>query len=169
MIYSSGSKHWPKPLADRLWSWTSCRLDQIFTHIKPDTLSFWEGFFNVESSTSRCHTLPYLCFLRINFRTETPDGTGILLTGYLLCRLMLMEVLPLPVRFNQSYLLSWLRLVFAVNKTLAIFGILADCLGLRFNSLSDKYVNLLFDAANTGYAEVRVKPDLPHPHPHSWV
>lgn len=49
-IYAiQGSKHWPKPLSDRLWLWTTSRLDRIFAQIKPDTLSFWEGFFQVAS------------------------------------------------------------------------------------------------------------------------
>lgn len=49
-IYTTqGSKHWPKLLSDRLWQWTTSRLDRIFAQIKPDTLSFWEGFFQVAS------------------------------------------------------------------------------------------------------------------------
>lgn len=43
---------------------------------------------------------------------------------------------------------------FAVSKTLAIFGTLADSLGARINSISDHYASLLFNNANTGYAEV---------------
>lgn len=35
-----------------------------------------------------------------------------------------------------------------------MFGILADSTGIRFNPLADKYVNLLLDNADTGYAEV---------------
>lgn len=45
-------------------------------------------------------------------------------------------------------------LYFPVSKSLAVFGILVDALGIRFNSSSNKYANLLFDNANTGYAEV---------------
>ena len=42
-----------------------------------------------------------------------------------------------------------------MSKSLAVVGILVDALGIRLNYLSDKYANLLFDNANTGYAEVR--------------
>lgn len=41
-----------------------------------------------------------------------------------------------------------------MSKALAVFGILVDALGTRINSISDQYANLLFDNANTGYAEV---------------
>lgn len=33
--------------------------------------------------------------------------------------------------------------------------ILADSLGIYFNTKADKYIKLMFDNANTGYAEVR--------------
>ncbi|KAF8887975.1 hypothetical protein CPB84DRAFT_1684385 [Gymnopilus junonius] len=40
-----GSKHWPPSASDRIWNWTTSRLDRIVTQIKPETLSFWEGVF----------------------------------------------------------------------------------------------------------------------------
>lgn len=46
---------------------------------------------------------------------------------------------------------------FTVSKALAVFGILVDALGTRINSISDQYANLLFDNANTGYAEVSLR------------
>jgi proteasome activator subunit 4 len=42
-----GSKHWPKRLSSKLWSWTTSRLDRVFAQIKPDTLVFWESVFSV--------------------------------------------------------------------------------------------------------------------------
>ena len=42
-----GSKHWPKQLSNNLWSWTTSRLDHVFTQIKPDTLGYWESVFSV--------------------------------------------------------------------------------------------------------------------------
>jgi proteasome activator subunit 4 len=76
-------------------------------------------------------------------------------------------ILSLPLEFHgdsafaskYAYDFSLSRIVkppFLVSKSLAIFGILVDALGIRINSLSDKYTNLLFDSANTGYAEVRI-------------
>jgi len=41
-----------------------------------------------------------------------------------------------------------------MNKTLSVFGILVHSLGIRFHSQSDKYVNLMLDNSNTGYAEI---------------
>jgi proteasome activator subunit 4 len=42
-----GSKHWPKPKWEKLWSWTLERMDTIFAQIKPDTIQFWESVFMV--------------------------------------------------------------------------------------------------------------------------
>lgn len=41
-----------------------------------------------------------------------------------------------------------------MNKTLTIFGAFLDNLQQRIAPVADKYMNLLFDNANTGYAEV---------------
>jgi proteasome activator subunit 4 len=35
-----------------------------------------------------------------------------------------------------------------------MLGILADVLGIYFNAKADKYIMLMLDNANTGYAEV---------------
>ncbi|KAA1468528.1 hypothetical protein DENSPDRAFT_833844 [Dentipellis sp. KUC8613] len=43
-----GSKHWPKQLSERLWSWFCERLDRIFLQIKPDTLGFWDSVINAQ-------------------------------------------------------------------------------------------------------------------------
>ena len=43
-----------------------------------------------------------------------------------------------------------------VTKPLSLFSILVDALGIYFNPKSEAYVKLLFENANTGYAEVRV-------------
>jgi proteasome activator subunit 4 len=50
--HALGAKHWPKTPSDRLWAWTTSRLDRIFAQIKPDTLSFWETAFSVRKSPS---------------------------------------------------------------------------------------------------------------------
>jgi proteasome activator subunit 4 len=42
----------------------------------------------------------------------------------------------------------------AVNKTLCLFGAVVDCLQSRIFLVADKYIDVLFDNANTGYAEV---------------
>jgi proteasome activator subunit 4 len=42
-----------------------------------------------------------------------------------------------------------------VNKTLTLFGTVVDCHQRRISDIADKYVDILFDNANTGYAEVR--------------
>lgn len=41
-----------------------------------------------------------------------------------------------------------------------MLGILADSLGIYFNAKSDKYIKLMFDNADTGYAEVRAINDI---------
>jgi proteasome activator subunit 4 len=46
--------------------------------------------------------------------------------------------------------------IFLVMKSQALFGIMIENLCLRHDSMADKYVNLLFDNMNTGYAEVRI-------------
>lgn len=47
LILFAGSKHWPKYLSEKLWSWTMSRLDRIFAQIKPDTLALWESVYSV--------------------------------------------------------------------------------------------------------------------------
>ncbi|KAL5534546.1 hypothetical protein ACEPAG_1009 [Sanghuangporus baumii] len=44
---------------------------------------------------------------------------------------------------------------FAMSKTLSLFATLVNEMGIRFAGLSDRYINLLFDNAHTGYAEIR--------------
>lgn len=77
-----GSKHWPRQLSDKLWSWTTTRLNDIFAQIKPDTLPFWESVFNV----SRQFFLPFPCIQAIlssiNWKIEILVGTNHLWTGY---------------------------------------------------------------------------------------
>ena len=43
-----------------------------------------------------------------------------------------------------------------VTKTLTIVAVLVDSFRIRFNPMADKYVELLFNNANTGYAEVNL-------------
>ena len=47
-----------------------------------------------------------------------------------------------------------------VSKPITILGILAEALGIYFNTKSDKYIKLMFDNANTGYDEVRAVGDI---------
>lgn len=47
-----------------------------------------------------------------------------------------------------------------VNKTLTIFGGVLDNLGHGLKSVGDKYMNLLLENANTGYAEVSIRDGL---------
>jgi proteasome activator subunit 4 len=42
-----------------------------------------------------------------------------------------------------------------VNKTLTLFGTVIDCFQRRVVFIADKYMDILFDNANTGYAEMR--------------
>ncbi|OBZ79732.1 Proteasome activator complex subunit 4A [Grifola frondosa] len=57
-------------------------------------------------------------------------------------------ILSLPLEFHGDS-------AFAMSKSLSLFGILVDSLGIHFLPLCDKYVNLFLDNANTGYAEIR--------------
>ncbi|KAI0343973.1 ARM repeat-containing protein [Trametopsis cervina] len=45
-----GSKHWPQKDYEALWAWFMSRLENLYSQIKPDTLSFWEGVFNEQLS-----------------------------------------------------------------------------------------------------------------------
>jgi proteasome activator subunit 4 len=115
-----GSKHWPKARSDKLWAWTIERLGQIFSQVKPDTLSLWETVLSIQ-------------LLNRDPRRNQP---------------LVNWILSLPLDFNGDS-------AFAMTKTLSIFGILVHTMGIRFNYLADKYVKLLFENANTSYAEVR--------------
>ncbi|KAJ3807112.1 hypothetical protein F5876DRAFT_90743 [Lentinula aff. lateritia] len=57
-------------------------------------------------------------------------------------------VLGLPLEFNGDS-------AFDMSKSLTLFTILVDNMGILFNSMADKYVNLLLDNVNTSYAEIR--------------
>jgi len=47
-----GSKNWSPKGYHNLWSWVTSRLDDIYAHIRPDTITCWEGLFN-EQLTDR--------------------------------------------------------------------------------------------------------------------
>ncbi|KAH8100456.1 ARM repeat-containing protein [Cristinia sonorae] len=57
-------------------------------------------------------------------------------------------ILSLPLEFHGDS-------AFAMTKTLTLFNVVADCSWSRFYPVSDHYMNLFFDNANTGYAEIR--------------
>ncbi|KAJ4476678.1 hypothetical protein J3R30DRAFT_3759946 [Lentinula aciculospora] len=57
-------------------------------------------------------------------------------------------ILGLSLEFNGDS-------AFDMSKSLTIFTILVDNMGILFNPMSDKYVNLLLDNVNTSYAEIR--------------
>ncbi|TCD70651.1 hypothetical protein EIP91_002372 [Steccherinum ochraceum] len=57
-------------------------------------------------------------------------------------------ILALPLEFHGDS-------AFAMTKTLTLFNVVADCSWSRFFPVSDHYMNLFFDNANTGYAEIR--------------
>lgn len=42
-----GSKHWIRTHREALWDWVMKRIDGIFAQLKPDTIDFWESFFEV--------------------------------------------------------------------------------------------------------------------------
>ncbi|KAK7468647.1 Proteasome activator BLM10 [Stygiomarasmius scandens] len=57
-------------------------------------------------------------------------------------------ILALPLDFHADS-------AFETSKSLTMVEVLVDGLGPRFNSRSERYVHLLFDNANTSYAEIR--------------
>lgn len=63
-------------------------------------------------------------------------------------KVMVDWILALPLEFSGDS-------AFDMSKSIAIFGMLVDSLGFFFNSKADKYIQLLFDNANTDYAEMR--------------
>ncbi|KAF8527908.1 ARM repeat-containing protein [Hysterangium stoloniferum] len=44
---------------------------------------------------------------------------------------------------------------FLMSKSISLIGIMVDCLGQRFEPYAEEYVQLFFDNADTGYAEIR--------------
>ncbi|CCM01635.1 uncharacterized protein FIBRA_03696 [Fibroporia radiculosa] len=62
-------------------------------------------------------------------------------------------ILSLPLDFHSDS-------AFATLKSLSLLNVLIDCLDLRFHSLSDKYMNLFLENANTGYAEARIRAQI---------
>ncbi|KAJ7071512.1 hypothetical protein C8F01DRAFT_1110832 [Mycena amicta] len=57
-------------------------------------------------------------------------------------------ILNLPLDFTGDS-------AFAMSKSLYLFGLVADGLGVRFRPRADQSVNMLFDNANNGYNEIR--------------
>jgi proteasome activator subunit 4 len=71
--------------------------------------------------------------------------------------LNLLEIPPLKVRsLNQLIRKSLLTTWFLVKKCVTLVNILATSAGVFFNPAADKYVKIMFDNANTGFAEVRI-------------
>ncbi|KAF8213422.1 hypothetical protein K438DRAFT_1750713 [Mycena galopus ATCC 62051] len=117
---AGGSKHWPKPLSDRLWTWSIERLDAVFPQIKPDTFPFWQ---------SAVSTI---------VQDRDPRRSKFLIDW----------ILALPLDFTGDS-------AFDMSKSLYLFGLVADGLGVRFRPRADKSITLLFDNANNGYNEIR--------------
>ncbi|KAJ7666470.1 hypothetical protein B0H17DRAFT_1162570 [Mycena rosella] len=117
---AGGSKHWPKPLSDRLWTWSISRLDSVFLQIKPDTFPFWQS--------------------AVSAQIQDRDPRRI--------QLLIDWILALPLDFTGDS-------AFAMSKSLYMFGLVADGLGVHFAPRADKSINLLFDNANNGYNEIR--------------
>ncbi|KAJ6604293.1 hypothetical protein DFH09DRAFT_1300536 [Mycena vulgaris] len=115
-----GSKHWPKSLSERLWTWSISRLDSIFSQIKPDTFPFWQSAVSSQ------------------IQDRDPRRNQALIDW----------ILALPLDFTGDS-------AFAMSKSLYMFGLVADGLGVRFAPRADKSINLLFDNANNGYNEIR--------------
>lgn len=115
-----GSKHWSKPLCDKLWTWSISRLDTIFAQIKPDTFPFWQGAVSAQ------------------IQDRDPRRNQALIDW----------ILALPLDFSGDS-------AFAMSKSLYLFGLVADGLGIRFAPRADKSISLLFDNANNGYNEIR--------------
>ncbi|KZW02117.1 ARM repeat-containing protein [Exidia glandulosa HHB12029] len=57
-------------------------------------------------------------------------------------------ILTIPLDFNGES-------AFTMSKSIGLVGILADMLGIRFEPVSERYINALFDNAHTQYAEIR--------------
>ncbi|KAJ6627278.1 hypothetical protein B0H10DRAFT_1780024 [Mycena sp. CBHHK59/15] len=116
----TGSKHWPQPLLDKLWTWSITRLDSVFPQIKPDTFPFWQTAFSSQ------------------IQDRDPRRNKWLIDW----------ILALPLDFTGDS-------AFAMSKSLFLFGLVADGLGVHFAPRAEKSVNLLFDNANNGYNEIR--------------
>ncbi|KAF9474298.1 hypothetical protein BDN70DRAFT_884955 [Pholiota conissans] len=57
-------------------------------------------------------------------------------------------IMSLPLEFNGDS-------AFEMTKPLCLYGIMVEALGIYFNPRAEPYVKLLFDNANTAYAEIR--------------
>ncbi|KAH9487094.1 Proteasome activator complex subunit 4 [Psilocybe cubensis] len=115
-----GSKHWTASASNKLWTWTTSRLNRIVSQIKPETLSFWETIFQNQ-------------LMKRDPRRNQP---------------LVDWIYALPLEFNGDS-------AFEMTKSLSLFGILVDSLGIYFNPKAGTFVKLLFDNANSSYAEIR--------------
>ncbi|KAJ6501707.1 hypothetical protein C8R47DRAFT_1108448 [Mycena vitilis] len=115
-----GSKHWPKRLWQKLWTWSISRLNSVFPQIKPDTFPIWQSTVSTQ------------------LQDRDPRRSQPLIEW----------ILALPLDFTGDS-------AFAMSKSLFMFGLLADALGVRFRPRADKSISLLFDNANNGYNEIR--------------
>ncbi|KAJ7630604.1 hypothetical protein FB45DRAFT_746590 [Roridomyces roridus] len=114
-----GSKHWPKPLSERLWTWSISQLDAVFLQLKPDTFTLWQSVVSAQ------------------LQDRDPRRN----------RPLLAWITALPLDLNGDS-------AFEMSKSLYLFGLVLDCLGIRFPS-KDKTAKMMFDNANNGYNEIR--------------
>lgn len=76
-MYLLGAKQWPQAQSEAVWKWFMDRFERIYAQIKPDTLPFWEGLFNVGNSilSKGISELIYPC--RSNCLNEIIDVFGL--------------------------------------------------------------------------------------------
>ena len=139
-------------MSNRVWAWTVSRLDTILRSIKPDTLALWEMFFHVFPSP---FILPVVSPIPFSTYCATgiPGATNRLWTGFWHSLSSSTKTLLLQVRCPFSACQT-VNDTLEVSKSLSLFGHLVDALGSRFKSRADRYIQLVFDNANTSYAEV---------------
>jgi len=148
----SGSKHWSKASTDKLWTWLIPRLNQVLLQITPETLSFWDNVFLVIVFVFQSFghlTLPqYMLDVR-DLRRNQP---------------LVDWITSLPLDFagdsafqSKIYILSFLSSFdggfLLVRKNLVLINGLIE--STSFDVGLDRYAELVFENANTSYAEVR--------------
>lgn len=94
-----GAKHWPVDSSEKLWKWTTSRLDLLFSQIKPETLMFWGSVFSYmldKRDPRRCKPMiDWIYSIPLDFHSDSAFA----MTKGLLCIEVLVE--NFGTRFSQ--------------------------------------------------------------------
>lgn len=154
-LLAEGSKHWSPNRTMKLWQRTDKIIHNILNNIKPETMPFWENLFLVcyqpALRPKQSSVLPIVDFGRAGPSPLSAfDKLDLIASSGVLWWICVPEFV-----FFEVARLQWLDTsIHLVKKFLSLLDILASAAGIFFNPLAEKYVNIILNNANTGYAEV---------------